>query len=557
MANGRKYMKVGIKASNCKLTKNYMRIFYNLFFILISIISYAQSKTDIIVQESAVLINKGDYVTARNRLSEADQKTDIVSYLMTVAEYQILKQEGKSDFESVNAVRERAKNYLNKFSGKDEKHTANIKDVITGLNKINPVQTAEENARLQKQLEEQRLARIKREKIDKLNDLLEEKNYGQIRYLLSTDSLLDSYVKSYFLAITNYRTLVENEDLTLQSILSSKQELKNYLDKYQYNNLSYADNIQTALTNLTNNFPRNENELAAKKEAIKQKKIEDNAEKKLIELRSYYYERNYDYVISQGQLFPENTKSSEEVRYLVVLSRYQNFFQISSPTFEDIAATRNFLSDYQKNNLNKNLEFKTKIEEKLSFLNSNYPKTKQEYDSKMLAEKKAAEKRTAEQIAIRQAAERKNKIAQKYREGFFAIGYEGGTIAKYGLRLEFGSSKLLGFFLNARTSLVSDSQLQQDITLANKNEIAGGPNFRIAKWLFLNLGAGYGYHKRSVRNDYLQISEIETKTYIAGYGGTTFRITPTINLVAGLSFIDIDKEFYQPEYTFGLTINLK
>ena len=534
-----------------------MRIFYNLFFILISIISYAQSKTDIIVQESAVLINKGDYVTARNRLSEADQKNDIVSYLMTVAEYQILKQEGKSDFESVNAVRERAKNYLNKFSGKDEKHTANIKDVITGLNKINPVQTAEENARLQKQLEEQRLARIKREKIDKLNDLLEEKNYGQIRYLLSTDSLLDSYVKSYFLAITNYRTLVENEDLTLQSILSSKQELKNYLDKYQYNNLSYADNIQTALTNLTNNFPRNENELAAKKEAIKQKKIEDNAEKKLIELRSYYYERNYDYVISQGQLFPENTKSSEEVRYLVVLSRYQNFFQISSPTFEDIAATRNFLSDYQKNNLNKNLEFKTKIEEKLSFLNSNYPKTKQEYDAKMLAEKKAAEKRTAEQIAIRQAAERKNKIAQKYREGFFAIGYEGGTIAKYGLRLEFGSSKLLGFFLNARTSLVSDSQLQQDITLANKNEIAGGPNFRIAKWLFLNLGAGYGYHKRSVRNDYLQISEIETKTYIAGYGGTTFRITPTINLVAGLSFIDIDKEFYQPEYTFGLTINLK
>lgn len=557
MANGRKYMKVGIKASNCKLTKNYMRIFYNLFFILISIISYAQSKTDIIVQESAVLINKGDYVTARNRLSEADQKTDIVSYLMTVAEYQILKQEGKSDFESVNAVRERAKNYLNKFSGKDEKHTANIKDVITGLNKINPVQTAEENARLQKQLEEQRLARLKQEKIDKLNDLLEEKNYGQIRYLLSTDSLLDSYVKSYFLAITNYRALVENEDLTLQSILSSKQELKNYLDKYQYNNLRYADNIQTALTNLTNNFPRNENELAAKKEAIKQKKIEDNAEKKLIELRSYYYERNYDYVISQGQLFPENTKSSEEVRYLVVLSRYQNFFQISSPTFEDIAAIRNFLSDYQKNNLNKNLEFKTKIEEKLSFLNSNYPKTKQEFDAKILAEKKAEENRIAQVLALNKAAERKDKIARKYREGFFALGYEGGTIAKYGLRLEFGSSKLIGFFLNARTSLVSDSQLQQDITLANKNEIAGGPNFRIAKWLFLNLGAGYGYHKRSVRNDYLQISEIETKTYIAGYGGTTFRITPTINLVAGLSFIDIDKEFYQPEYTFGLTINLK
>lgn len=557
MANGRKYMKVGIKASNCKLTKNYMRIFYNLFFILISIISYAQSKTDIIVQESAVLINKGDYVTARNRLSEADQKTDIVSYLMTVAEYQILKQEGKSDFESVNAVRERAKNYLNKFSGKDEKHTANIKDVITGLNKINHVQTAEENARLQKQLEEQRLARLKQEKIDKLNDLLEEKNYGQIRYLLSTDSLLDSYVKSYFLAITNYRALVENEDLTLQSILSSKQELKNYLDKYQYNNLRYADNIQTALTNLTNNFPRNENELAAKKEAIKQKKIEDNAEKKLIELRSYYYERNYDYVISQGQLFPENTKSSEEVRYLVVLSRYQNFFQISSPTFEDIAAIRNFLSDYQKNNLNKNLEFKTKIEEKLSFLNSNYPKTKQEFDAKILAEKKAEENRIAQVLALNKAAERKDKIARKYREGFFALGYEGGTIAKYGLRLEFGSSKLIGFFLNARTSLVSDSQLQQDITLANKNEIAGGPNFRIAKWLFLNLGAGYGYHKRSVRNDYLQISEIETKTYIAGYGGTTFRITPTINLVAGLSFIDIDKEFYQPEYTFGLTINLK
>jgi hypothetical protein len=35
------------------------------------------------------------------------------------------------------------------------------------------------------------------------------------------------------------------------------------------------------------------------------------------------------------------------------------------------------------------------------------------------------------------------------------------------------------------------------------------------------------------------------------------RISKVININGGVSFMDIDKEFYKPEITFGLSFNLK
>lgn len=156
----------------------------------------------------------------------------------------------------------------------------------------------------------------------------------------------------------------------------------------------------------------------------------------------------------------------------------------------------------------------------------------------------------------------KNIINTKYRPrtsdySFFAIGYEGGQIAKYGFRMEFGGRKFIGMFLNVRSTVISDEEILKNYGfLENKNEGIIGFNFRLARIAYLNLGGGYGYYKVPLTN-----TTLEQVEYYPVYGGLTFRLGRRINLSGGASFRDIEANFdtgsYDPEFTLGLTINLK
>lgn len=534
-----------------------MKQIFILFFIFLSTFSFAQTQTDNIVTETAKYINNKQWAAAKNLLKNGEQTDYRIIYLSTVVDYKILEENGTKDFESVNGVRTNAKNYLNKYPSRNGGFTANIKDIIVGLDKMNPIQTREENERAIKKAEEERVAKELERKIAELNELLADEYYSVVASRLNGNTDFKPYVKGYFTVMSNYGILRNNNDFMLQDVLNVKKELNGYLERYRAENYQFTEKVRTALSDLNTNYPSTQEEFLAKKEAIRRANLEAAAQNKIEQLRNFFQEKKYDYVIANSAGFPSDTKFTEEARYLETLSQYYNFLKINHPDFDQITSIRAALSAYAKNNQNKNASYIAEIDQKSAFVNNNFPKTKQEYDAKLIAERKAEEKRYAEEQAKLKAAARTARIAKKYEDGFFAIGYEGGTIAKYGLRMELGSRKILGFFLNVRTSLTSDSDLSNDSNVANKNEVVAGPNFRVAKWLFLNIGAGYGYHKRFVRNDYLQQSELETKTYVAGYSGATFRITPLINLVGGVSFIDIDKEFYTPEFTFGLTINLK
>ncbi len=75
----------------------------------------------------------------------------------------------------------------------------------------------------------------------------------------------------------------------------------------------------------------------------------------------------------------------------------------------------------------------------------------------------------------------------------------------------------------------------------------------MTRWLYLNTGAGYGFYYDKYLGE-----EVE---YIPVYGGITLRLGRRFNLSGGASFQDIEKSYntnvFKPEYTLGLTINLK
>ena len=140
---------------------------------------------------------------------------------------------------------------------------------------------------------------------------------------------------------------------------------------------------------------------------------------------------------------------------------------------------------------------------------------------------------------------------------FSSIGYQGGEIAKYGFLYERGGNKFFGFHISARTSATSEEEILKGTGVENKTEIELGPNLRIFNQIYLNIGLGYGYYDKPIRNDYAGTTTLEKTGYLLGTSGIMIRLSKLININGGVSFIDIDEAFYKPEITFGISFNLK
>ena len=153
--------------------------------------------------------------------------------------------------------------------------------------------------------------------------------------------------------------------------------------------------------------------------------------------------------------------------------------------------------------------------------------------------------------------EKEAKIERRRLKSFSNLGFQSGEIAKYGLLYECGGNSFIGFHMSARTSLTSDSDILNGVVKANKTEIDLGPNFKIFKRVYFNLGAGYGFYNFINRNDYSGMVNMDKMGYVEASTGLMIRINRIININGGASFIDIDKDFYKPEITFGISFNLK
>lgn len=164
----------------------------------------------------------------------------------------------------------------------------------------------------------------------------------------------------------------------------------------------------------------------------------------------------------------------------------------------------------------------------------------EEIYNKAKSEFKAAEKRNRPQLG-----------------SFSSLGFQSGEIAKYGFIYERGGKKTVGFRISARTSLTSEQDIINGTAIKNKTEIELGPNFRILNRLYLNIGVGYGYYDRLFNNDFAGVVNVEKTGYSVATTGLMFRVSRLININSGLSFMNIEKEFYKPEMTLGISFNLK
>ncbi len=161
----------------------------------------------------------------------------------------------------------------------------------------------------------------------------------------------------------------------------------------------------------------------------------------------------------------------------------------------------------------------------------------------------------AERERIRE--EKEAKAERRRLKSFSSLGIQSGEIAKYGLLYESGGRTFIGFHMSFRTSLTPEEDILNGITKANKTEIDLGPSFKIFKRLFLNLGVGYGYYNYINQNDYAGTLSVEKMGYIEASSGLMIRLNKTISINGGVSFMDIDKDLYKPEITFGISFNLK
>ena len=158
------------------------------------------------------------------------------------------------------------------------------------------------------------------------------------------------------------------------------------------------------------------------------------------------------------------------------------------------------------------------------------------------------------------AEEVRKKQEKKYSQklsSFSSLGFQSGEIATYGLLYERGGKRTVGFHISARTSNTSEEEILNGSGVENKTEIDLGPNFKIFNRFYLNIGVGYGYYDKILRNDYAGTLSLEKTGYLMATSGLMIRISRVININGGVSFMDVDKAFYKPEITFGISFNLK
>ncbi len=178
-------------------------------------------------------------------------------------------------------------------------------------------------------------------------------------------------------------------------------------------------------------------------------------------------------------------------------------------------------------------------------------------DKNYLDEINKCENKIKKQEAINDKIIKRKERELILKKGFSSIGIASGEIAKYGFIYERGGRKTVGFRFSARTSLTPEEDILNGKVLENKTELELGPNFRLLNRLYLNIGVGYGFYERIMNNDYSGKLYLEKTGYTVATTGLMFRISRAININGGASFMDIEKDFYKPEITFGVTYNLK
>ena len=394
-------------------------------------------------------------------------------------------------------------------------------------------------------------------KYEKVKELFNEENY------LEADSLIKEVKRPYKSVpprVAHLEILIKDKliktvtEIDFSLIEETKKLVANYKSKFvKYQNDNYKEVVK--IGNELNKYPKDlasfnaikeakQKEIALDKE-IKEKQALEAKQKAEAERIKKLEEDKIKRIVSdrKDRLRPYVNPETFSEYELARLSEIEFNEQLDKAIRESIAKKEEEkkIKEIENHRL-------TKLQPYLSYVNSydTYnlgtfsEKRFEEIFDKAKSDFKAAEKRNRPQLG-----------------SFSSIGFQSGEIAKYGFIYESGGIKTVGFRISARTSLTSEQDILNGTATKNKTEIEIGPNFRILNRLYLNIGFGYGYYERLLNNDFAGDVFLEKTGYSVATTGLMFRISKAININAGAAFMDIDKDLYKPEFTFGVTYNLK
>jgi len=509
---------------------------------------YSQNKTDNLLIEAKKAFNQEEFKKSLGILdliNAKDKSKELVLHLVLMNLHKLVEEEDFPSFTSINRLRDISGIFIKRYP--KSKRLADVLEIVLEMDTYPKTFTEYEKWRSE---EEHRLLKVKQKNLLAAIRLsYHNGNYNETLKAIGNAKSMNFNI----LSVQYYDFLIKHHKLRQVSPQNYKdiEELKNLstiLRKNIDSTLSVAEiqeisNIYTQLPKSLEDFRKMED---ARLLALKLLEVQ----KKFNTIGNHYKAFDYTQVIDATNDFPDGSVERMTVTYYQAMSHYKILVSNTAYTFNDITIVKSVLQGYLTKYQSPNQTFKNDINNALLELNTKYPKTQMAFNERL-------KKKEREALAIVRKANRKM---------YTSIGYEYGELAPYGLRFETGGH-FLGFFTTLRYGMKTQAELEDYYYTSgdsqpNKTEIILGPNFKLAKWLYLNIGGGYGMYSHLYRNDYANESGVKRTGYIAGYGGVTLRAGNVINLVGGASFIDIDKQlsnskFIKPEYTVGITFNIK
>lgn len=554
-----------------------------LILVFLSIGLIGQTLTDKAVMEAANNLSNAEYESALNSLEKANQFDYRVQYFQIISTEKIYEKNEIEDFSSIHNLRTKVNDYLKVHRSKNENYSNNLAMLLERLNHVQPAQSYEEYLAIKEEQERQKRLKLKTQKLNDLKNNFQDGNYNLILQEISSlrkEDLIDDYHLDYYQANSVYKLLENRTNLSFNDIENSRKIFRSYLTNYSSKDINYTNKIKDNLNSLNTSYPATIDEFTAYKEDLERKRIEQELKDKIARIENAYEKANYYQLDLMLLEFPEGTKYQKDVLFYRTMYDYWEFNQKSYKSFNDISNIRFLVENRLNNKELRNSKHYAELLRVSNILKNNYPKdikAFKELEEKKrqatLARLKAEEKQRIEREKREEAQRRKAKRQWKFNRGYTALGFEGGTIAKYGLRFELNGHNDLGFFINARTNLMDLTELENtEEFVDNKNEAVIGMSVNLTKWFILNIGGGYGFYKyKNGQDHYASYKYVDSyynensysnvlidEEYYTGYGGVTVRLGNRFNLIGGVSIMNFMDDFQvDPEFTYGLTINLK
>jgi hypothetical protein len=440
--------------------------------------------------------------------------------------------------EEVYKIKEMAMLYNNKYhnniDSKKKGYSNIIVNILDNYKKNYPETKEQYYIQREKEIAAQK-EKEKQNKIAEIQEAIDYKNFESANNLINIykNGDIEEYYFSYFRALIAFEQLKEMELYDFNQDLSpTKKLLESYLAQYKEKNSNYSDNINKDLAYLSAHYPRTIEEYNLIKKELEQKKIEKENALKLDDIKRNFESGNYYVVSDMVNSFPKNTKYEAEVLYYKAMADYkllENKKNDDNLQYNDIAETKNRITNIINNNQFKNSTFYSDVNNLLTNINSNYPKSQEEWNQIQEEKRKQEEKIRKEQQKDRQAMN-PIWIDQKFGTvGAVALDNKGNLAA--------GTST--GGMTNKKFGRIGDSPIIGAGTYANEQVGVSGTGWGE---FFIKATAGRTVAaKMEYQNKSVQTASQETIDEIGKMGGD-----------GGLIALDKDGNIAMPFNTAGM-----